>query len=76
MRRLKVVLYNEQTKETVENEKIPGGEIELNPANESAFIELFLKVDELMVGSKTFTVITRRFSIDTDKLILNVRQKV
>jgi hypothetical protein len=75
MRHLRVILYDEETKSILEHDSIPDGEIELSGINDALFVDVFLKVDELMLGSSTYKVISRRFSFDGVKLIISVRLK-
>jgi hypothetical protein len=72
MKHLRVILYDEESKSIIEHECIPDGELELN---DMVFAEVYLRVDELMVGSSTYKIMSRRFSIEGTKLIINVRLK-
>ena len=74
MKHIKVILYDEEEKSIIEYESAPDGVLVFSD-NDAMFIEVFLRVDELMVGSSTYKVNSRRFSIDNAKLILNVRLK-
>lgn len=75
MKHIKVVLYDEEIKSIIEHDSIPDGELVFNGSNDVMFLEIFLRVDELMLGSSTYTVVSRRFSIDREKLIINVIAK-
>ena len=75
MRHLRVILYDEEEKSIVEHDSIPEGELELSGINDAVFVEIFMRVDELMLGSTTYKIMSRRFSFDGVKLIINVRQK-
>lgn len=74
MKNVKVVLYDVEEKSVVEHEAIPDGEIELH-GNDAMFLEVLMKVDELALGNKFYTILSRRFSVDTEKLVIGVKQK-
>ena len=75
MKHLRVILYDEEAKSILEHESIPDGEIELSGFNDTSFVDVFLRVDELMVGSSTYKIMSRRFAFEGAKLIINVRLK-
>ena len=75
MKHIRVIFYDEEEKSIIEHDSIPDGELELSGLNDVVFADIFLKVDELMIGSSSYIVSSRRFSIDGAKLILNLRLK-
>ncbi|MDP4093657.1 MAG: hypothetical protein Q8920_09885 [Bacillota bacterium] len=76
MKNLKVVLYDTEEKQIIEHETVPDGEIELSGANELLYTNVFLNCDEIKIGSKRYLVESRCFSLDKDRLILYVHEKV
>jgi len=76
VKNVKVVLFDVDEKAIIDHESLSNdAEIELHGANDTMYVEIFLKVDELSLGNKFYTVVSRRFSIDTEKLIINVKLK-
>lgn len=75
MKNIRVVLYDTDEKQIIEHESIPDGEIEIAGANELQYTEMFLKIDEVKLGSQRYIIESRCFSMDKDKLILYVHKK-
>lgn len=75
MKNIRVVLYDTDEKQIIEHESIPDGEIEIAGANELIYTEMFLKIDEVKLGSQRYIIESRCFSMDKDKLILYVHKK-
>ena len=76
MKNIKVVLFDVDEKAIIEDESMSDrDEIEFRGSNDTMFVEVLLKVDELALSNKIYTVVSRRFSIDTEKLVINVKLK-
>ena len=74
MKHLKVILYDEDTKTIIDHECIPDGEwVFSGGGNDTIFAEIFLRVDELIIGSSHYKIVSRHFAIDGAKLIIGVR---
>ena len=76
VKNIKVVLFDVDEKAIIEDESMSDrDEIEFHGSNDTMFVEVLLKVDELALSNKVYTVVSRRFSIDTEKLVINVKLK-
>lgn len=75
MKHISVVLYDVELKSLIEHECLPEGELLLSPWGNEGLIDILLNVNEISLEMKIFHIISRRFSIDKHKLILNVKQK-
>lgn len=75
MKHLKVVLYDESSKMFIEHDEIPEGELIFSGGNDAIFVDMFMKVDELLIGSQRYSIVSRTFSIGAAKLIIGVRPK-
>ena len=75
MKHISVVLYDVELKSLIEHECMPEGELLLSPWGNEVLIDMLLSVNEISLELKIYNVISRRFSIDRHRLILNVKQK-
>jgi hypothetical protein len=75
MKHISVVLYDVELKSIIEHECMPEGELILSSGGNEGFIDILMGVEEISLELKIFNIVSRRFSIDKNRLIINVIQK-